>query len=169
MSMECKQCGEDLTAFIDGELGAADSEQVRSHLSICASCADEWRSLKEAADFIESRRNDREPLPESWNLVRARISAEEPVSPFWFLAPNRWRVAAAALVIIAASALGYLQYQQIQKKSLDRYMSQYMQEREAPKAMHPVTSGPGISPYADNPFIEVKATPVDNPFQSEDR
>ena len=177
MIMDCEQCIEDMTAFIDGELCAADAERVKSHLGICASCADELRSLKEAAEFIESHRNDLKLRAESWNLVRARISAEDSLSksfsPFRYLAFSRFRMAMAGLVLVAGFALGYMQYQQIQKKSLDKYISQYIQEREARRRPQSILANTEANPqvevpYADNPFIEVKAAPADNPFRSED-
>ena len=172
--MDCKQCTEDITAFLDGELSAAESELVRSHLSICASCAEELRSLREAADFIESHKRELEPRAGSWNLVRARISTADSPSLLRFFAPNRWRVALASLVLIAALALGYQQYQQIQKRSLDQYISQYVRDREARRQQQNILSASEASPkmetpYADNPFIEIRATSTDNPFQSEDR
>jgi anti-sigma factor RsiW len=174
MIMDCKRCAEDMTAFLDGELSDADSRGLRSHLDACASCADEMRSLKEAADFIESHRNDLEPRPQSWNLVRARISSSGAFPPHRFPALGRWRIATAALALMAALALGYMQYQQIQRRDLDRYMSQYIHEREAraqARSIPTATGVPGIGmPYPDNPFAEVKViTTADNPFRSEER
>ncbi|NLT67972.1 MAG: zf-HC2 domain-containing protein, partial [Acidobacteria bacterium] len=46
--MECKRCIEELTAFLDHELKPDLAKQVYSHVSRCASCAAELRSLKEA-------------------------------------------------------------------------------------------------------------------------
>ena len=173
MIMDCKQCAEDLTAFLDDELSAADSERVRSHLASCASCAYEWRSLKEASDFIESHNRALEPRTESWKLVRARVSTADSYPRFRWLVPSRWRIALAALAISAACAVGYLQYQSIQRKSLDQYISQYIQDRQGRmQTLSPVTDteNPQIDvPYANNPFIEVTDTVVDNPFRSEDR
>jgi anti-sigma factor RsiW len=173
MMMDCKQCAEDLTAFLDEELSAADSERVRSHLAICVTCADEWRSLKEASDFIESHKNELEPGPESWNMVRARISTVDSHPSFRFFAPRRWRVALAALAIAAACTVGYLQYQSIQRRSLSQYMSQYIQDRErrrqTPSILADAENLQIEVPYADNPFIEVTDTLGDNPFRSEDR
>ena len=72
MIMDCKQCTEDLTAYLDGELSPADSAQVQSHLAACASCADELRSFQEAADFVESHK--RELKPASWIMERCARS-----------------------------------------------------------------------------------------------
>ena len=170
--MDCKQCAEELTAFLDGELDAADSEQVRSHLDACASCSDELQSLQETSDFVTSHGRELEPRDGSWNLVRARIMSENMLVPSrsWFT--GRWRVALATLAVCAALVFGYMQYQQIQKKNLDGYISQYMKERESRIRADTVLTGTEMNqqvenPYANNPFIEVKASVTDNPFRSE--
>jgi anti-sigma factor RsiW len=173
--MDCTRCTENLTAFLDGELSAADSEQASSHLSACASCAEEWRSLREAARFVESHRRELEVRPEVWNLVRARISVpSEAPSLFDFLAPGRWRFAVATLAIVVVIVLGYVQYQQLQRRSLDKYISQYMQDRQAHAPSQPVftdfaANHQNKQSRADNPFAEFKATLSDNPFRLEDR
>jgi predicted anti-sigma-YlaC factor YlaD len=174
--MDCKECAEDLTAFLDGELSAEDSARVRAHVGICPSCAEDLRSLKESADFIESHKSEMELRPEVWNLIRSRISPADSFSPLRLFVPNRWRFAIAAVAIAAALGLGYLQYQQIQRRDLDQYISQYMQEREALRQTESIfvdteSTPPRVEilPYADNPFVEVKATVVNNPFRSEDR
>ncbi len=173
--MDCKKCAEDLTAFMDAELSDEETEQIRSHLNACKLCADELLSLKESKEFIESHVDPLEPRPESWNLLRARISQESvshSPSGFFIL---RWRVAAAALALIVASGLGYLEYQQTQKKTLDKYVSQYVQEREKRWQAKPVLANqPGAvldetNPFAENPFVEIKATVSNNPFRSEDQ
>ncbi len=172
--MDCKQCSEDLTAFLDGELNKADSEQVRLHLGACVSCSEELHSLRETTEFVESHNRKLEPDAASWNLVRARIATPDTVpSPgFWIL--NRRRLALATLAIVAAFAAGYMQYEQAQKKNLDKYISEYVQQRDAQLKAQPVNdwgdiNSPTENPYADNPFIETKADTADNPFRSEDR
>ena len=176
--MDCKECTDQLTAFLDEELSAREAEQIKSHLSACKSCADEWGSLRDSKEFIESRVHDLAPRPEAWNFVRARISMDQAPPPaFHFFALNRWRVAMATAVLIFAAGLGYFQYQQVQKKTLDRYVSQYIQEREARWQAKVVltTAQPDTAdfdqanPFADNPFVEIKATVSENPFRSEDQ
>ncbi len=173
--MDCARCAEDLTAYMDGELNAARADEVRSHLAACASCADELRSLREAARFVASHARDLEVRPEAWNLVRARIAATSPSPSFFsFLVPARWRWAMATLAIAAALALGYMQYHQLQLRSLNDYISQYTQYRQAHEPAQPVftdframfaNGGSG----AANPFAELKAAGADNPFRMEDQ
>jgi hypothetical protein len=167
--MDCRQCGENLTAYLDGELSRTDLEQVRNHLGACIACADELRWLQESAAFIQSHVQELNPRPELWNLVRARISttASLPMRRHFML--FSWRFAAAALTIFAIFAAGYLQYQQSEKKSLNQYISRYIKEREArrqPQTMAANTENNRRSeiPYEENPFLEVSASLVDNPF-----
>lgn len=172
--MDCKQCAENLTAYLDGELSAADSERVQSHLGFCPTCSEELRGLRETVNFVESHNCILEPRIGSWNLVRARIIAEQPVSPSGFWGFNRWRFAMATLAIVAAFALGYLQYQQTQRKNLDRYISEYVQEREAQRKTHLGLIGADFGSRSenlsgDNPFVSIKATVAGNPFRLEDR
>jgi hypothetical protein len=170
--MDCKQCTENLTAFLDGELRASNSAQMRLHLDICPTCADELRSLKEAADYIESHHRDLETRLESWNMVRARLSASESSAWFHFFAPNRWRIALASLAIVAALGIGHLQHQQFQRRNLENYITQYIQDREARSQAQSIHLNAAVNsqieiPYADNPFIEIRADSADNPFSSE--
>jgi hypothetical protein len=170
--MDCKQCAENLTAFLDGELRDSNSAEMRLHLNICPSCTDELRSLKEAADYIESHYRDLEPRLESWNMVRARLSAADSSAWFHFFASNRWRIAMASLAIVAALGIGYLQYRQFQTRNLENYITQYIQDREARSRAQSIQWNAKANsqieiPYADNPFIEISAASTENPFSSE--
>jgi anti-sigma factor RsiW len=172
--MDCIQCAEDLTAYLDGELDSAASEQVQAHVAVCASCTEELRTLRQTVEFVESHNRELEPRNGSWNLVRARITADAAVRPSGFWDLNRRWAAVAAVVLLTAMALGYMQYQQMQRRNLDRYMTEYMHQREVQIKAQPVLAGTGIlaqdeNPYADNPFVEIKASVANNPFRSEDR
>jgi anti-sigma factor RsiW len=172
--MDCKECTDQLTAFLDAEVSAREEEQIKSHLNACKSCADEWTSLRDSKEFIESHIHDLEARPEAWNLVRARLpESAAPPATFHLFALKRWRIALATTALaLAASGVGYLQYQQIQRKALDKYISRYIQEREARSQAKPILANADFdqaSPYANNPFLEIKASASDNPFRSEDR
>lgn len=158
--MDCNQCVEDLTAFLDGELSAGDSEKVRSHLGACQSCSEEMHSLRETAAFIESHNHRLEPRVGSWNLVRAQILAQQPESRRGFWAQHRWRFGLATIAILAIFALGYVQYQQTEKRNLERYISEYEKERQNRRQLDINAR------YENNPFIE-KVSFVKSPFQTE--
>jgi len=172
--MDCKQCKEDLTAYLDGELSSEGSAEMRSHLETCPSCSGELRSFQKASAFFVSHTKELELRPGSWNLLQARISAASSPSPFGFFAFDRWRYALATLAFVAALGLGYFWHHQAEKKSLDEYIAQYVKAREAGQIFRfrfgGIKSGLGSTSFkTENPFIEVKATMDVNPFQSEDR
>ena len=174
MITECERFRENLTAYLDKELNPAESAAMRSHLESCTSCSEELGSLRESTDFIGSHISELELRPGSWTRVQARISEEHSPSRFLFPVLNRWRVGFAAILFMAAIALGYLWHQQIQQQNLDEYISQYVRAREAGEHIRHLIgkTGPGIlesNAAAYNPFIEVKATLDANPFRSEDR
>jgi hypothetical protein len=170
--MDCKQCAENLTAFLDGELQASNSAEIRLHLDICPACADELRGLKEAMDYIESHYRVLEPRPESWHMVQACLSSTDSTPWFHFFAPNRWRISTASLAIVAALGIGYLQYRQFQTRNLENYITQYIQEREARSQAQSIQWNAEANsqveiPYADNPFVETSVVSAENPFSSE--
>lgn len=161
--MDCNRCVEDLTAFLDGELNAADSERIRSHLDGCASCSEELRSLREISVLVESHNRELEPRSETWNLIRVQLMAEpaaDSAPASWF---RSWRLAAAALVAAIIMTLGYVQHREAENRDIAKYMSNYIKQRETLR----LTSR-SATPYESNPFIKARATVGDNPFRSED-
>ncbi len=173
--MDCKQCIENLTAYQDGELGGRAAKRMQSHLAVCQECAEELRSLSEAANLIDAHIHKLELRPESWNAVKAKISTyQDATSPWQHLMMGRWRIAAAAFAIMVALILGYTQYRQIQRRNLERYIAQYIEEREAYRHAQPVSTDLGTdsyvrNPYIQNPFLEVRPVSFANPFRTEDR
>lgn len=174
--MDCKRCSEELTALLDGELNAEDSDEVQLHAASCRWCAAELKGLRELGDFLDTHRRDLEPRAGSWNLIRSRI--EQPELPRFGLHGWRrsWRLASATLALATMVAFGYLQYRQTQSRDLDRYVSQYLHDREIQLQARPVSITPAAGapaqfedPYASNPFADVKAVLTDNPFSSEDQ
>lgn len=172
--MDCNRCIEDLTAYLDGELGPAESAQVQSHLKGCPSCSNELRSFQQAAEFIGSHVKELGLPLGSWNRVRDRISTPKSRG-FWTLPfPMRWRTAIAAMACIAVLASGYLWHQKIERRNLNVYIAQYEKAREAHRsfrrAIANVESGLASDSIAiDNPFIEARVSLDLNPFRSEDR
>lgn len=175
--MDCKSCEENLSALLDGELGPSEADRIRSHIKNCPSCSEELRSLQETADLVEAHSREIELRPGAWNLVQARINTEDRPVPAFAWLTNRWRIAVATLAVFGVLGFGYVQYQQLQRRSLDGYISRYVQEREnwiRPHRPYPVSAAAGTAvnrpqnPYPDNPFVEVKAA-AGNPFLSEER
>ncbi len=180
--MECPECCDNLTAYLDGELADSLVERMKRHLEECEACHAEFRDLRESSDFIVRNARALEPVPEIWNNLRSRIAEMPPPGGsfgfFRFLVLNRWKAAVAtiaATVVLAVGLWGYLQYQQSQRE-LASYMSEYIQKRAIQESMHDLrsngaTGNPSsvLQGYPDNPFVNVRPVSFDNPFRSEDR
>jgi anti-sigma factor RsiW len=173
--MDCRQCQDEMTAYLDGELPPATSELVRVHVERCQFCADEFQGLEESSAFIDTRLNALELRPQIWGHVRARISAEpagaRPGLLGVFLG-HRWVVATATLAAVAILALGIWSFRQrqVDQRDLEQYMSDYLQfreqqeQRKQPRLLVPPQDLPEDS---GNPFMSIRATMIDNPFRQE--
>ena len=172
--MDCTRCVEELTAFLDGELPPADLDCILSHLSSCAACSAELKSLQQAVNFIKLHQRELEVNPAIWRQVRARIST--PPDSFRLPGLRIARLhpyAIAATAIALTIALGALYYRQTQRKNLEYYMKQYIQSRETNRPMPPALVNKELIPRSEsnssfNPFAEFEAPQPDNPFRVEE-
>ena len=170
--MNCLDCTDNLTAYLDQELPPGARSEVESHLGSCARCGDELRTLKEAMLLLESHSKPLAPSPAVWSNIRAQIAALPAPSgsrAFWLHAPvQRWALAAAALAVSLILGLGireYLQDQQSQR-ALHEYMSQYLEKRESQELVHRVQTA--HQEFSDNPFVApAEETAFGNPFREQ--
>mgnify|MGYP001031048911 CR=1 FL=1 len=182
--MECEQCMDEISAYLDGELSEAKVGQIRSHVAVCAACAQELHGLEQATLFVDSRLGDLEPRPQIWQKIREEISIlPAPSSPSGFLrilAANRWHTAAVTLAAIAALGAGLWSYVRHaeSRHALELYMTEYVRMRDHQEQLHHQPVAGSISSdadslshgkYADNPFVEVSDAASVNPFQPEAR
>jgi anti-sigma factor RsiW len=110
--MTCANCLEMLSSYIDGELSADESAQVREHLQSCADCAREHRKLLDTSSLVRGRLM----RYEAPDVLKARIRAglvgsPREVEPRPANLPGKRRrdwvrgFAAAAVVAMVSSAL----------------------------------------------------------------
>jgi anti-sigma factor RsiW len=110
--MTCANCLEMLSSYIDGELSADESAQVREHLQNCADCAREHRKLLDTSSLVRGRLM----RYEAPDVLKARIRAglvgsPREVEPRVANLPGKRRrdwvrgFAAAAVVAMVSSAL----------------------------------------------------------------
>ncbi len=122
--MKCDDCVNLLEAYVDGEVGEQESEQVRLHLMICSSCENEFEALMAESELYARYDRELQISPAAWNGVSARIAAENPVVESrerrdvrgWFaglFAMPRLGLAfsGAMAVVLAMFAVGYLYFQ----------------------------------------------------------
>src|SRR2546426_12237165 len=78
--------GEDLVAYLDGEVGPDRSGQVRRHLESCWDCRDRLGSVERSIErFLELRRqaipSELPPSGPAVDLFRRRLAAHESLTP----------------------------------------------------------------------------------------
>ncbi len=176
--MDCKECRDEMTAYLDGELPAGTSEHVRCHLERCASCAREIGRLSEVAVLVETYHKRLELKPDSWTRVQARIAQprfgwRSGIMDLIFA--RGWLPATAIALMAAAVAAGmWLHYRQVQAdEALRLYMSDYVrvrdaQERQYRRAGNAAGQGTLLTAAedrSDNPFLLARGSRDENPFR----
>ena len=182
--MNCELCTGNLTAYLDHELDRAELDRVQEHLDGCPVCREEMRGLADATLFVESRAQPLEPRLALWLNVRSRIrSAPAPAGARWFgLLRVYWLTAAAAAAAALAVGIGiwnHFQYQEALQRqevqyALERYMSQYLQDRRVEEEAHRLVvkvrqetrpvAAPEHREYSNNPFISTAEDSSRSPF-----
>lgn len=178
--MDCQHCSENLSAYLDGELSRDHRSELESHLRLCSICTEEFHSLEQAIQFVNTHTNEIDPSPLIWYRVRTRITAETvpsgyPITLQWFqIAP--WKpltVALAAVLILSLGIWRYVRYYESQQ-ALQQYMSQYIGKRESQEQKHRVDPGPAgtLHPrhqeFSDNPFaVASDDATYSNPFRAD--
>lgn len=81
--MNCDQCQEQISLFIDGELEAKTSADVQIHLAVCAECAELFEDFAEIVGLCTEKRAEEASLPNSqalWcrisNVIETEARAE---------------------------------------------------------------------------------------------
>ena len=109
--MNCQDMRLLLHAYLDDELGAADSLAVARHLAGCADCTQRLRALTQARDDLRRADLYRPALA----ALRARIEARLPRASIAARAPRRgWSIALAALAALFVIAAVFAGWQTVQ-------------------------------------------------------
>ncbi len=178
--MDCRQCSDDLSAYIDGELSEGAAAQMQEHLAKCPPCRDQHDDLVNSVTFVTEHTGVLEPVPEIWNNLRARIAEMPPPSESGglsrFLAMNRWPAMIATLaatLLLALGLWGYLRYEQSQR-DLESYMNEYIQMRTAQEELHlrrisQSQDESGVGMIMENPFADIRPAVFTNPFRGGDK
>lgn len=118
--MNCEQCKEQISAFLDDELDEVSSEIIQNHLAVCAECARICEDLSMIVDFCIEEEAEEILSPNSnalWcrinNIIETEVKTElakenpepEPVNQGWFskVWNNSWQM---SLSQVFASFLG---------------------------------------------------------------
>lgn len=110
--MNCEQCQESISAFLDNDLDEVTSDNIRTHLAVCAECAKVCEDFAMILDFchIDESEDSLPPNPKAlWcrinNLIETEIQPEileekaqqqqqQQVSKSWFARfwSNSWQL-----------------------------------------------------------------------------
>ncbi|HTB61854.1 MAG TPA: zf-HC2 domain-containing protein [Polyangia bacterium] len=102
-SKTCAQPGETLSAFVDGDLSAAEAQAVRAHLASCPQCTVSIGQL--TAMVTAARGFERpEPPPSLWPAVEGAMARHE--RPWWLSLRLFGSGALAGAVAVSVVALG---------------------------------------------------------------
>lgn len=108
--MTCVQATENLGAWIDGELAAAEEREIRAHVAGCAACTAETDALRQVAGSARAWfRRSEGALPDLAGsrdrFIRTTLASGVLDAPApWWRRPAALRLAAAAAVLVLAAA-----------------------------------------------------------------
>jgi putative zinc finger protein len=88
--MKCDECLNILEAYVDGEAGERNVEQVQTHLLKCESCTLELEALTAEAEAYARYDRELQISPVIWNGIAARIAAEGNGASRSKSSPTRW-------------------------------------------------------------------------------
>jgi len=96
---------EDLSAYIDGRVGARERQVITAHIATCAECRTELVQLRATVRLLNGL--PQVPLPRSFKLAMKHDGRQNPSSPLVRLLPvvRSLSIAAIIVFIVAAGAL----------------------------------------------------------------
>jgi Putative zinc-finger len=174
--MDCRECMENLTAYLDRELSSRHARRVKLHVDRCGPCNQELVSLREAENLITGNIRELTPRSELWDNIRVQISSREmePRSPGFLeiLYAKRWLTAATALAATLLLTLGiwaYLRSLQYDD-TLTQYMTEYFEKRQSEERTQLSLTPASLEKSSDNPFVLTPDEDAsDNPFRERGR
>ncbi len=164
--MKCDDCLNILEAYLDGEAGEREANQVQMHLTTCAACEERFEALTAESEIYARYNREISVSPAIWNGVAARIDAEDrqieraPKSGFaeWlsgvFAVPSlRFAMPAVAFVAIAL-VVGVAYWKTRPQSTIDRTA---------------VVTNPGPSPAQGRVQTAVKTPDNGSPTRPDDK
>jgi hypothetical protein len=112
--MRCTEVQAELSAFMDGELGMERSEQVATHLTACAGCAEEFRCLRAVVHWATLIPEEEPPAQLHARILSAIANVgPTPVERVWIAVrqltaprPLAWVTCACATAAFAVALAG---------------------------------------------------------------
>ncbi len=164
--MECFDCINFLEAYIDGEAGEREAEQVRLHLATCANCETQFEALTAEQEMYARYDRELQISPALWNGIAARIAPEDREIAagrkfdvrVWFaglFSVPAFRLAMPAMAMVLIALVVGLAYWRTQTRPQPPVLTAGM-ERPAPAASN---SKPAVGTSVNTPL---EAAPLVN-------
>lgn len=111
--MNCRDCSEKLSDYIDGILPPSDTRALETHLATCSACQAELASLRQLLDAAQALPTEISPERDLWPGLAAQLPGAAAAKPAPARAPARilalprfipLAVAASIAVLLAAAA-----------------------------------------------------------------
>jgi len=166
--MKCQSCRDALTALMDGELSTVEEETVRSHLSACTACNEEYRSLRVAYD-LTSQIDSISLNPEIWTGIRDSLEQEEEARRWFGWLTRHWKPAIAAAGAFGLIGVLFLSVPDgAPDPNLEREFREFIRAREEISRQNRqifFQTGVNQSYRRSNPFSRPVSFEGRNPFQ----
>ena len=161
---------EQISAWVDGELGSSDSRDAEAHLRNCATCRAVHEEMASVTKLFQAAESLEAP-PYLWRRILEVLetwigNSTKPAVPYWSGLRAKVLAAAAGLVLIVGGALGYYAYQ-------TEYASTQLALRELDQVGKSLSTRFPNNPFRtassmkdSNPFSKLKRDGDVNPFSS---
>jgi hypothetical protein len=103
--MNCHEFSDRFDDYLDGQLDAAEAEELRVHVAGCPPCAEELASVRELRDLTAALPSTLEPSRDLWPGIEARISETKVVRGRF--GRSALLAAAAAVVVVSSVVTAY--------------------------------------------------------------
>jgi hypothetical protein len=77
--MNCKECKENLSALIDGELEKRENKNMLDHLLTCTKCSEELRSLLTVDKIVKKHSSEIVPDKTLWQNIKSQLKPKKKV------------------------------------------------------------------------------------------
>ena len=156
--MDCTAVQRLLGAYHDGELEGSDKDAVSAHLAHCSACLQKLEGIRRIDDIFDATIPP-DPNPVLWDRVREDLSQVEFNMPS--RASSRVRWLAAAVVLVAAVAVGWSAYFAARIASAQRPidLGHYLDNRPPVPANWKTVSLDDICKHVDFPILKALELP----------
>ena len=162
--------GEQISAWVDGELNSSDSRNAEAHLRDCATCRAVHEEMASVTKLFHTAESIEAP-PYLWRRILEALEAwsgrsPKPAVSYWSGLRAKALATAAGIVIMVGGALGYYFYRTdyVPTQLALREIDQVGKSLSARFPENPFRTASSMN--SPNPFSKLKPREDVNPFSS---